>query len=172
MKILHFAPEPFFQEYFTAKFGKYESADIFMKGVDHKVDIQNLPFDDNSYDFIFASHVLEHIPDDDKAISEINRVLKPNGIAFLPVPIVVEKTIEYPEPNPQESYHVRAPGLDYFDRYNQHFKKTEIFESGSLPEKYQLFIFEDRSQRPTKENPLLPAITGEKHIDVIPVCYA
>ena len=124
LKMLHFAPEPFFREFFSQRFGQYETADLKMKGVDHNVDLQHLPFGDKTYDFVFASHVLEHIPDDQKAISEIRRILKPNGIAILPVPIYSEKTIEYPEPNPHESYHVRAPGMDYFDQI-----RTPFFES-------------------------------------------
>jgi len=39
-------------------------------------------------------------------------VVQMNGIAILPVPLVCEKTLEYPEPNPYEAYHVRAPGMD------------------------------------------------------------
>lgn len=172
LRMLHFAPESFFRKYFSRQFGQYETADISMKGVDHSVDLQRLPFDDKSYDFVFASHVLEHIPDDEKAISEIRRILKPNGIAILPVPLVAEKTIEYPEPNPYEAFHVRAPGVDYFDRYERHFSRVERFSSDSLPEKYQLFIFEDRTQWPTKKCPLRPSMQGEKHIDIVPVCYA
>lgn len=171
MTMLHFAPESFFQEYFSKKFGQYETADLSMKGVDYNVDLQQLPFDDESYDFVFASHVLEHVPDDEKAFLEIRRILKPNGIAILPVPIVAEKTIEYPEPNPNEEYHVRAPGVDYFERYERHFSRVELFKSDSLPEKYQLFVFEDRSQWPTKECPLRPSMQGKKHIDIVPVCY-
>jgi SAM-dependent methyltransferase len=171
LKMLHFAPEPFFRELFSKRFGQYESADLSMKGVDHNVDLQQLPFDDETYDFVFASHVLEHIPDDEKAICEIRRILKPNGIAILPVPIIAEKTIEYPEPNPNETYHVRAPGIDYFERYERHFSRVEKFSSDSLPMQYQLFEYEDRSQWPTKECPLLPSMQGEKHIDVVPVCY-
>jgi ubiquinone/menaquinone biosynthesis C-methylase UbiE len=142
-----------------------------MKGVDHHVDLQHLPFADGTYDFVFASHVLEHIPDDEKAISEIRRILKPNGIAILPVPIVAEKTIEYPEPNPHESYHVRAPGMDYFDKYRRHFSRVERFSSDPLPKKYQLFLYEDRSRWPTKESPLRLPMPGEKHGDIVPVCY-
>lgn len=171
MKMLHFAPEPFFKNYFSKRFGQYETADLNMKDVDHNVDLQRLPFDSGTYDFIFASHVLEHIPDDEKAISEIRRVLKPNGIAILPVPIVAEKTIEYSEPNPFETYHVRAPGIDYFDKYERMFSKVERYSSESLPEKYQLFVYENRSHWPTKEIPLRPAMLGEKHIDIVPVCY-
>jgi SAM-dependent methyltransferase len=121
--MLHFAPEPFFREFFTRRFGQYETADLKRKGVDHKVDLQQLPFGDKTYDFVFASHVLEHIPDDHKAIFEIHRILKPNGMAILPVPIYSEKTIEYPEPNPHEFFHVRAPGTDYFDRYERYFQR-------------------------------------------------
>lgn len=171
LKILHFAPEAFFREYFSKQFGQYESADISMEDVDHHVDLQQLPFDNESYDFVFASHVLEHIPDDEKAITEIRRILKPKGIAILPVPIVANTTIEYPEPNPNESYHVRAPGMDYFNRYERHFSTVKKFSSSSLPEKYQLFVVENRSQWPTKECPLRPSMRGEKHSEVVPVCY-
>jgi SAM-dependent methyltransferase len=171
MKVLHFAPEPFFKRLFSKKFAKYESADLGMRGVDHHVDLQNLPFLDATYDFVFASHVLEHIPDDLKALGEIRRILKPNGIAILPVPLVAEKTIEYPEPNPLEEYHVRAPGFDYFERFTPHFSKVDKYASDSLPKKYQLFIYEDRSRWPTVECPLRQAMQGERHIDIVPVCY-
>lgn len=171
LKMLHFAPEPFFHKYFSKRFGQYETADLNMRGVDHIVDLQQLPFDDSTYDFVFASHVLEHIPHDEKAISEIRRILRPNGIAILPVPIVAEKTIEYPEPNPNESYHVRAPGFDYFKRYDRYFSRVEKFSSDLLPKKYQLFTYENRSKWPTKECPLRPSMQGEKHVDIVPVCY-
>ncbi len=169
--MLHVAPEPFFRGFFSARFGTYETADLSMNGVDHHVDLQELPFADQTYDFVFASHVLEHVPDDIKAISEIRRILKPNGVAVLPVPLVAEKTIEYPEPNPSEEYHVRAPGMDYFDRYEPYFSKVERFSSDSLNEKYQLHIVEDRSHWPTKACPLRPPMQGERHIDIVPVCH-
>jgi len=51
------------------------------------------------------------------------------------------------------------------------FSKVEQFSSDSLPDNYQLYIFEDRSQWPTKECPLRPPMKGEKHIDIVPVCY-
>ncbi|HXB60516.1 MAG TPA: class I SAM-dependent methyltransferase [Candidatus Acidoferrales bacterium] len=172
MRMLHFAPEPFFKSMFQNRFGKYETADLVMKDVDYNVDIQNLPFEDNIYDFIFASHVLEHIPNDGKALQEIRRILKPNGVAILPVPVVCEKTIEYPEANPSEAYHMRAPGLDYFERYGAHFGKVDVRTSNLLPEKHQPFIYEDRSVWPTEACPLRPPMSGEKHADFVPVCYA
>lgn len=171
-RMLHFAPEPLFQPYFIKRFGRYESADLEMRNVDHNVDIQRLPFGDGVYGFVFASHVLEHIPDDNKALSEIRRILKPGGIAMLPVPVVAQRTIEYPEPNPREKFHVRAPGLDYFDRYQAHFSKVERFTSESFPGKYQLFIQEDRSKWPTPDSPLRLPMPGTRHIEVVPVCHA
>jgi SAM-dependent methyltransferase len=170
--LLHFAPEPFFRAFFRNSFGTYETADLLAAGVDHAVDIQALPFEDARYDFVFASHVLEHVPDDGKAIAEIRRVLKPGGIALLPVPIVAERTVEYPAPNPHESGHVRAPGYDYFDRYRRHFARVELIDSGAFPPDFQLFVYEDRSAYPSKDCPLRPPMTGERHRDVVPVCYA
>jgi len=172
MAMLHFAPEDFLRDFFLKLFGSYETADLHMSHVDHKVDIQSLPFADSTYDFIFASHVLEHVANDQNAIREIRRILKPNGIAVLPVPLVSDRTIEYPEPNPCESFHVRAPGPDYFDRYTGYFSKVERYSSDSLPEKYQLFVYEDRTGWPTTECPLRPPMSGERHIDIVPVCYA
>ncbi|HTV40889.1 MAG TPA: methyltransferase domain-containing protein [Candidatus Sulfotelmatobacter sp.] len=170
-RMLHFAPEPFFRRIFTQRFGTYETADLEMKGVDHQVDLQNLPFRDATYDLIFASHVLEHVPDDRKAIGEIRRILRPGGLAILPVPVVCETTVEYAEANPHEAYHVRAPGVDYFNKYRPFFSRVEVRTSAELPEKYQLYVYEDRSVWPTAECPLRPPMQGERHADFVPICY-
>jgi SAM-dependent methyltransferase len=172
MRMLHFAPEPFFRRFFSSRFGRYETADLCMKGVDHHVDLQQLPFPDATYDFVFASHVLEHVPEDTKAIREIRRVMKPGGIAILPVPIIGEKTVEYPEANPQEAYHMRAPGFDYPEKFKPYFSSVETRTSESLPEKYQPFIYEDRSGFPTPEMPLRQPMAGKRHIDIVPICRA
>ena len=171
IKMLHFAPEKFFRPMFSRRFCRYETADLFAKGVDHNVDIRNLPFADATYDFVFASHVLEHIREDGEAIKEVRRVLKPNGIAVLPVPIVCEKTIEYPEANPYEAGHFRAPGVDYFDRYREYFARVEVWSSDSVAKKYQPFIYEDRARWPTAECPLRRPMEGPRHADFVPVCY-
>jgi SAM-dependent methyltransferase len=171
VKFLHFAPEKFFRQMFSERFAQYETADLFMDGVDHKVDIRALPFEDATYDVVFASHVLEHIDEDRTALREIRRVLRPNGLAVLPVPIVSDKTIEYPGANPYEAGHVRAPGVDYFDRYKEFFGKVEVWSSNSVPEKHQPFVYEDRACWPTPECPLRPPMQGQRHLDFVPVCY-
>jgi hypothetical protein len=171
MKMLHFAPESWFRPIFAAQFAQYVTADLYMKDVDYSIDMQDLPFADESYDFILASIVLDYIKDDERAIKEVRRVLRPNGFAMFSVSLVGEKTIEYSEPNPHESGHVRISGLDYFDRFKAHFTKVETVSSDSFPDKYQLFIYEDRSRWSKKEYPFRPRIVGEKQVDVVGVCY-
>jgi ubiquinone/menaquinone biosynthesis C-methylase UbiE len=59
-----------------------------MQGVTYKADIQDMnEIADNTYDVWICSHVLEHIPDDRKALSELYRILKPGGIGLLLVPL-------------------------------------------------------------------------------------
>lgn len=170
-KILHFAPERYFRASFQKLFKEYISADLMMEGVDVQCDMTKLPFEDGEFDFVCACHVLEHIQDDYKALSEIKRVLKPNGIAILPVPILGKKTIEYPAANPHEWDHVRCPGEDYYDRYLQFFSVVKQYTSTDFSDINQIFIYEDRTVWPNEPCPLRPPTEGEKHIDTIPVCY-
>lgn len=172
MRMLHFAPESYFTPRFSALFDRYETADLAMPGVDHQVDLQSLPFESASYDFVYASHVLEHIPDDEAAISEIRRILRPGGIAILPVPLIGPVTIEYPEPNPAETMHVRAPGPDYFDRYRPHFSRVDLYRSEDFPARHQLFVHEDRTTLPSPQSPHRLPMEGDRHSDTVPVCFA
>ncbi len=153
MAMLHVAPEQCFYKLFKKQFAKYTTIDIEKKeNIDYQADLCDLPFENSSYDCVFASHVLEHIKEDRKAISEIRRVLKPGGFAILPVPVTVQRTIEYPEPNPYEEYHVRAPGLDYSDRYLEYFSRLKTWSSDDFSKKYQLYA-------------------GEKLVEYTPVCF-
>ena len=56
---------------------------------------EELPFPDNSFDMVYSSHVLEHIPDQEKALKEISRVLKNNGLHFCVVPTRAEKVYAF-----------------------------------------------------------------------------
>lgn len=169
--ILHFAPEMQIEKLFKGIFGTHKTADIEQAGVDYLVDISDLPFDDKSFDVVFASHVLEHVQDDNKALSEVRRILRKGGIAILPVPVVSPYTIEYGAPNTHEFGHVRAVGLDYFERYKKHFRKVDIMDSTSFDGAYQLHTYEDRSFYPTKEAPKRVPMEGERHLDYVPICY-
>ncbi|MFB3915160.1 MAG: methyltransferase domain-containing protein [Terriglobales bacterium] len=139
--VLHFAPEPFFRRKCAGMFRSYTTADLCPDGVDYAVDLAKpLPFAPGSFDLIYASHVLEHIRDDEAALENIRRALSPVGLAILPVPIVAETTIEYPAPNPAEAGHVRAPGRDYYRRYEKYFRKLTVFSSEDFDDRFQLFV--------------------------------
>jgi SAM-dependent methyltransferase len=159
LRMVHFSPERQLQPYFRQAFGTYRTAGIWDEPVDFPADLTKLPFEDGSWDVLFASHVLEHVQDDERALAEIRRVLRPGGLAILPVPIAGERTVEYGEPNPREAGHVRAPGRDYFDRYRRHFARVEVWDSARFDGRYQLFN-------------VMPGGAGGRYADFVPVCYA
>lgn len=137
-KVLHIAPEQcFINRFKKQKNLNYTTADLYSPIVDIKADIVNLPFNDNSFDVVFCNHVLEHIEDDKKAMQELYRVLKPNGMGIFQVPqdLNIEKTYEdFSITSPEERAkhfgqydHVRVYGKDYFDRLRTvGFKVNEI----------------------------------------------
>ena len=143
--MLHVAPEPFFADIFKeANQIEYLSADLIASNAMVKMDVTDIRYPDDSFDVIYCSHVLEHVPDDQKAMSEFLRVLKPSGWAVLQVPITADATFEDPtitDPLEREKVfgqkdHVRRYGPDYVDRLTgvgfnvQRIRATEI-ASGS-----------------------------------------
>jgi predicted SAM-dependent methyltransferase len=171
-RMLHFAPEAHMEKILSTKVGEYYKVDISMHGVDSLVDMCHLPFADTTFQLVYASHVLEHIKNDLQALSEVKRVLAAGGLSILPVPIVATNTIEYAKPNPHESNHVRAPGVDYFDKYKKYFSRVDVYSSESFDDKYQLYIYEDRSRYPSKKFTNRVKMEGERHMDYVPVCFA
>lgn len=171
MSALHFAPEPQFKKRYEGWFESYSTADIEDSEVDYRVDLRKMQIPNSSYHIVYASHVLEHVDDDNAALEEIYRILKPGGFAVLPVPVVSPFTVEYPGPNKYEFGHVRAPGVDYFDRYKEIFQKVEVWDSGQFPSEFQLYTYEDRSNYPSETSPHRMPMEGEKFKDYVPVCY-
>ncbi|MFA5005072.1 MAG: class I SAM-dependent methyltransferase [Candidatus Omnitrophota bacterium] len=170
MSMLHFAPEECLKKIFKETFGFYVTADLYPADVDKEEDITGLTFKDNAFDIVFASHVLEHVKDDLRALAEVRRVLKPGGVAILPVPIIGLKTVEYPAANKHENLHVRSTGEDYYDKYSNYFSKVELYRSPDFDEKYQLYVYENRNRK-RRSVPLRPLVPGERHIDIVPVCF-
>jgi len=144
LKVLHFAPEQAFYSCFrTLENLDYTTTDLNSPLAEVKADICELPFEDNSYDFILCNHVLEHIPDDTKAMQELYRVLKPGGTAILQIPqdLSRETTFEDNSITSQKERarifgqydHVRVYGRDYFDKLRQTgFKVEEVEYTSAL----------------------------------------
>ncbi len=66
----------------------YRSADLYSEAVDDQVDIMDMKiYEDDSFDFILCSHILEHVEDDRRALRELRRVLKKSGTCILMTPI-------------------------------------------------------------------------------------
>jgi SAM-dependent methyltransferase len=116
------------------------TADLNPKRGSIKLDMCAMEVDDSTFDVVYASHVLEHIPNDMIALKEIRRVLKPGGIAILPVPAVTDKTIDYDAPKPEEHYHWRLVGHDYYTRYEKFFGSVKLYYSHDFPEKFQTYV--------------------------------
>jgi len=123
--VLHFAPEKYFVKAMRGN-NAYHTADIVPGKARHTMDMSAMTFDDASVDVVISNHVLEHVPDDRKAIAEIYRVLKPGGFALLTVPQnwAREHTYENPDvTTPEQRYahyndisHLRIYGSDFPDR--------------------------------------------------------
>lgn len=96
-RLLHVAPERGLQPLFRRRLGgHYVTTDLDQRGVDTRQDLTAMTLADNSFDLIYCSNVLEHIPEDRKAMGELHRVLKPGGLAILQVPIRGDVTYEDP----------------------------------------------------------------------------
>src|SRR5262249_48110178 len=96
--LLHFAPENILACQFRQRFKGYRSADLFRTDVDHRCDIADTGLPSASFDAIVASHVLEHVPDDGRAMQELYRLLKPGGKLITMVPIVEGWSETYENP--------------------------------------------------------------------------
>ncbi|MCL6268292.1 class I SAM-dependent methyltransferase [Flagellimonas myxillae] len=154
LKLLHFAPEQAFHKRFNKLDNiDYTTTDLNSPLADVKADICNLPFSNDSFDVILCNHVLEHIPDDTKAMQELFRVLKPGGWGIFQIPqdLSRDKTFEDDSITDKRERaqifgqydHVRIYGRDYFDKLRSiGFKVEEVDFTNSLSqgevEKYRL----------------------------------
>jgi SAM-dependent methyltransferase len=128
LRLLHFAPEQCLYDRFRAAPElDYVTADLAdLPMVDVQVDITDMQFEDDSFDVIVFSHVLEHVAEDTRALREIRRVLRPGGRAFVQHPIDHARAATYEDPSivdPAERDrafgqrdHVRVYGRDFIER--------------------------------------------------------
>jgi SAM-dependent methyltransferase len=154
LKVLHFAPEQaFFKTFKNQKNIVYTTTDLNSPLADVKADICHLPFEDHSFDVIFCNHVLEHIPDDTKAMQELYRILAPQGMGVFQIPQDLNRETTFEDNTITDKKtrteifgqydHVRIYGRDYFNKLRQ--IGFEVFEvdytsnfSDDLIKKYAL----------------------------------
>lgn len=130
IKLLHIAPEPELSRVLRAQKNiDYLSGDLDSPRADLRMDITDIPQEDELFDVVICNHVLEHIPSDDKAMRELHRVLKPDGFAILQVPISMrlaqtdeDESVQLPAEREKrfgQCDHVRLYGRDYIERLSR-----------------------------------------------------
>ena len=146
-KVLHMAPEKaFISRLKKLQHLDYISCDLESPLAEVKADICNLPFDDAYFDWVLCNHVLEHIPNDTKAMQELYRVLKPGGKALLQVPLDPKRDTTFEDNSITDKAtrtkvfgqydHVRIYGKDYFKKLSAiGFEVNELQYGKTLSEK-------------------------------------
>ena len=154
VSLLHVAPE----RVLSKEFIKRRNIDYLTANLDPnarnpgmaevmvKMDVTDIQYPEHSFDAIVCCMVLEHVPDDRKAISEFYRTLKPGGWAVLQVPVslALDTTVEDPTIKTREGReeafgqadHVRLYAKDYKDRLEEAGFWVEKFEWAESPERY------------------------------------
>ncbi|WP_298239314.1 class I SAM-dependent methyltransferase [uncultured Algibacter sp.] len=146
LRVLHFAPEQAFYKRFRKMENlEYVTTDLNSPLADVKADICNLPFKDNEFDVILCNHVLEHIPNDIKAMEELFRILKIGGMGIFQIPQDLNREVTFEDDSITDKKerakifgqydHVRIYGLDYFDKLRSvGFKVNEVDYTKTLSE--------------------------------------
>jgi SAM-dependent methyltransferase len=145
-KVLHFAPEQaFYKRFKKMKHLDYVTTDLNSPLADVKADICNLPFKNDEFDMILCNHVLEHIPDDTKAMQELYRVMKVGGIGIFQIPQDLSRATTFQDNSITDKKerakifgqydHVRIYGRDYFNKLRSiGFKVEEVDYTSNLSE--------------------------------------
>jgi len=141
--MLHVSPEKCLGPWLKCESTQYLGIDLYSTNeAVVNMDITNLDLPDSSYDLVWCSHVLEHVQEDAKAMSEFRRVLRPGGTCIIMVPIYGDATYEDASiVSPEERLkhflqpdHVRIYGLDIVERlqragFTVEVVRTELMDS-------------------------------------------
>lgn len=139
-RVLHVAPEGVLIPWLVSYSREYLNIDLSNPAM-RRMDLMDIELPNDSHTLVWCSHVLEHVADDRKALSEIFRVLAPGGMLILQVPIRGEVTLEdftvTSESERLEKFlqedHVRLYGLDLKKRIEESGFACEVLSSASLP---------------------------------------
>jgi len=141
--LLHFAPEHALERRLRGRPGlRYVTADLDPGKGELQLDLTALDLPDAAFDAVLCSHVLEHVPDDARAMRELRRILAPGGWALVMVPIDHGRATTYEDPSlttpaqRREAYwqedHVRLYAPDVADRLAAAgFDRVERVQAGA-----------------------------------------
>jgi len=145
--VLHVAPERPLTWRLARPGVVYVTCDLMAPSVSVRLDLTRLPFADRTFDAVLCNHVLEHVPDDRRALAELRRVLRPSGWAILQSPVDhrLEHTLEDPtvtDPAERERLfgqkdHVRQYGRDYAARLREAGFVVERVPFGAVADEMQ-----------------------------------
>ena len=99
-RLLHIAPEVAlmrkFKKMYASTPDRYVTADLESPLADMHFDVQQIPLEAESFDAVICNHIMEHVEDDHKALSELHRILRRGGwgVILSPVELEREKTFE------------------------------------------------------------------------------
>jgi SAM-dependent methyltransferase len=143
LETLLFAPDPGVENWLRRQTNiSLTTTDYSAPKVDHHWDITDIPASVASYDLVLCSHVMEHVPNDAKAFSELARILRPDGVLVLQVPYARDCSDTDEDPSitdPEERTrrfgqfdHVRRYGRDIVKRMEQNGLITDVIAVDSF----------------------------------------
>lgn len=143
-RLLHLSPEYCLAQRFRRTAGTYVAADFVTASANIRVDVMRLPFLDATIDVFVACDVLEHIDDDQLALKEVHRVLRPGGVAVLTVPNADGLAVTWRDPaiatpsQREEAFgqidHVRLYGDDFASIVAEAGFLTTVFTAADVPD--------------------------------------
>ena len=130
--------------------GMFKSCERVL-GLEDGHDLTALRFPDKCFDVSIGIDILEHIRDDEKALSEIARITR--RYAFFPVPVTYDEDRELEELD--EDGHVRQTTAEYYKKYTAYFKSVKVVSSDKCPSIYQVMMLGEN---------------GKNYPETIPIC--
>ncbi len=121
-KMLQFSDDPLVAR------GWFKSAEISSFGGENSIDIQDIQKPDESYDFVVCSHVIEHVPEHRRAISEMVRILSQEGLILLAyaLPVTREHTEEWGYPDWTQHGRYRVLGRDFEKEFRNIVPQAQV----------------------------------------------
>jgi len=142
--LLHFAPEPWLRARMKGLLGskRYVTADLNPEGVDLSLDIADIDLPNAAFDAVICSHVLEHVPDDRRAMAELRRVVAEGGWCLVMVPLDTSRAETYEDatvtaPDDREAHfwqhdHLRLYAPDIEQRLSDAGFSVEVIRPSDL----------------------------------------